>query len=155
MFSCALRPPRQLWIPLLLILPLGCTKERSQDLPSIPPPAKLEVSTPLTRGRLRVSNVGAEAIFGLTVRFPRDTVSFGDVQPGETTSYQGVHNGVFRYGALRYVRNGRPVNQAVVDFVGETPQAGNFTYQMRFADIELGTDLIRNLLTIQTVIQDR
>lgn len=155
MFSFALRPARQLWIPLLLMLLLGCTKERSQDLPPLPPPSKPEVSTRPSRGRLRVSNVGAEAILGLTVVFPRDTVSFGDVQPGETTSYQDVHDGVFRYGALRYVRNGRPVNQGVVDFIGETPQTGNFTYQMRFADIELGTDLIRNLLTIQTVIHDR
>jgi hypothetical protein len=103
---------------------------------------------------LRVSNVGVEAVFGLAVVFPQDTVSFGDVQPGETTNYQDVHNGVFRYGGLRYVRNGRPVTQGVVDFM-EMPQAGNFTYLMRFADIEVGTDLIRNLLTIQTVIHDQ
>jgi hypothetical protein len=154
MFSFALRPARQLWIPILLMLLIGCTKERSQDLPSIPPPPKPGASTRPPRGTLRVSNVGVEAVFGLAVVFPQDTVSFGDVQPGETTNYQDVHNGVFRYGGLRYVRNGRPVTQGVVDFM-EMPQAGNFTYLMRFADIEVGTDLIRNLLTIQTVIHDQ
>jgi hypothetical protein len=90
----------------------------------------------------------------LTVRFPLDTVFFGDVHAGETTPYQDVPNGVFRYGAFRYTRDGRRASQPVTDFVGETPQDGNFTYQMRFAPIDLGGNAIRSLLTIEKVIRE-
>ena len=101
-----------------------------------------------------MSNVGSEAILALTVRFPLDTVSFGDVHPGDTTQYRDVPNGVFRYGAFGYIRDGRRMNQGVVDFVGERPHDGNFTYQVRFAPIELGRNLIRTQLTIEKVIQE-
>jgi hypothetical protein len=101
-----------------------------------------------------VTNVGSETIFDLTVRFARDSVAFGDVRVGDTTAYRDVPDGVLPYAALNYIRNGRPMNQPVVDFM-EAPQPGNFTYEMRFADVELGRGLIRNLLTIQKVIQDQ
>jgi hypothetical protein len=63
------------------------------------------------------------------------------------------HNARSKYTAT-CIRNGRPMNQSVVDFM-EAPQPGNFTYEMRFADVELGRGLIRNLLTVQKVIQDQ
>lgn len=101
-----------------------------------------------------MTNVGSETIFDLSVRFPHDSVAFGDVRVGDTTAYHDVADGVFDYAALTYIRNGRPMSQSVVDFM-DAPQPGNFTYEMRFADVELGRGLIRNLLTIQKVIQDQ
>ena len=99
-----------------------------------------------------MTNVGSETIFHLTVRFSRDIVAFGDVRVGDTTAYHDVPNGVLPYAALSYIRNGRPMNQSVTDFM-DAPQPGYFTYEMRFADVELGRGLIRNLLTVQKVIQ--
>ena len=142
------------FVPLLLILTWGCTTDSSQDRPPVPPAPKPEVSNPVLHGALRVRNVGSEAIVGLVVRFPEDSVVFGDVHPGETTEYQDVPHGVFRYGALAYTRDGRAMHQGVVDVTSEAPHRGKFTYELRFAPIELGRDLIRNLLTIANVIQE-
>lgn len=145
---CALgrKPRRRLWIPLLLVLCLGCAHERSEDLPPIPPPPHCGLSNPLPAGRLRVRNVGPETILDLTVQFPRDTLSFGDVRPGETTDYQDVSNGVFRYAALKYNRNSHAVEQPVVDFVGELPLPGCFTYELRLEDPTASGLKIRSIL---------
>jgi hypothetical protein len=154
MFRPVLGPRGRCWILILLTLSVGCMTERAENAPPAPPPPRPEVFNPLARGRLRVTNVGSETIFDLTVRFSRDIVAFGDVRVAETTAYHDVPNGVLHYAALNYTRNGRPMNQGVTDFM-DAPQPGHFTYEMRFADIELGRGLIRNLLTIQKVIQDQ
>jgi hypothetical protein len=154
MFRPVLAPRGRPWILILLTLSVSCMTERAENPPPVPPPPKPEVFKPVAGGKLRVTNVGSETIFDLTVRFPRTFVAFGDVRVGDTTAYHDVPDGVFRYAALNYIRNGRPMNQSVVDFM-EAPQPGSFTYEMRFADVELGRGLIRNLLTIQKVIQDQ
>ncbi len=87
-------------------------------------------------------NSGSEDIKGLTVLFPGATADaeatreeFGDVPAGQTTEYRNVHSRVCRYDAYEYTLDSRVVNQAVTNWVGESPLEGEkFTYQ-----IELGS----------------
>ena len=79
--------------------------------------------------RLRVTNGGDEPIAGLIVLFPEEEITFGDVAPGETTEYQVVSQGVYRYAAYRFQYRGETVTQPVLDWVGEVPMPGEaFTY---------------------------
>ncbi len=99
---------------------------------SIPTPA------PSTSQQLRIVNAGSVNITGLSVLFPGESadapatqVEFGDIAAGQTTEYRTVPGGVYRYAAYAYQLNGLPVNQAVVDWVGETPIRGTkFTYRI-------------------------
>jgi hypothetical protein len=81
--------------------------------------------------RLRVANVGAVPIRDLTVMFPDERVSFGDVPAGATTAYEDVHRGVYLYAAYRFERDGALISQPVIDWVGEEPLPGEaFTYSL-------------------------
>src|SRR5690606_17735337 len=61
--------------------------------------------------QLRISNIGSEDIQDLTVVFPGNTpaevvrINFGNVAAGETTEYQEVPGGVYRYAAYEYTLN--------------------------------------------------
>lgn len=89
--------------------------------------------------QLRITNSGGEDIHDLVVLFPGATadavaihVEFGDVRAGETTGYRDVPSGVYRYAAYEYMVDSRVVNQAVVDWVGESPMQGErFTYSIQ------------------------
>ena len=84
--------------------------------------------------RLRIRNAGATPIAKLTVIFPDDRISFGDVAPGTTTAYQRVRNGVYAYGAFSFELDGAIVTQPVIDWVGEEPtESGAFTYTLELA----------------------
>ena len=45
---------------------------------------------------LRLTNVGARDIQGLSVLFPDERVEFGDVPAGSTSTYRTVNKGVYR-----------------------------------------------------------
>jgi len=87
--------------------------------------------------QLRISNIGSEDIQDLTVVFPGNTpaevvrINFGNVAAGETTEYQEVPGGVYRYAAYEYTLNDEIVHQPVTDWVGEKPLVGaQFAYQI-------------------------
>ncbi len=89
--------------------------------------------------QLRIANIGKEDIHDLAVLFPGATssaaasrVEFGDVRAGETTEYREAPSGVYRYAAYEYTLESRVVNQAVVDWVCESPMQGaKFTYSIQ------------------------
>jgi len=79
--------------------------------------------------RLRVTNGGTAPIVGLTVRFPEESVFFGDIAPGSTTGYRELDKGVYGYAAYSLEIDGALVTQPVIDWVGEEPLEGQaFTY---------------------------
>jgi hypothetical protein len=88
--------------------------------------------------QLRIENVGTQDILSLTVSFPgsgatgpAQRVWFGDVLAGETSAYQTVPHGVYRYAAYEYFLVGEWAHQPVLDWVGEKPMAGErFTYRI-------------------------
>jgi hypothetical protein len=83
--------------------------------------------------RLRVINHGREPIKDLVVVFPEEEVVFGDVAPGETTEYQVLDQGIYRYAAYRFQVEGEIVTQPVIDWVGEEPVPGDaFTYVLDY-----------------------
>jgi hypothetical protein len=83
--------------------------------------------------RLRISSNGLYTMNNLIVRFPQDSIVFGDVPAGTSTEYKEVSNGVFRYAAYDFEVDGKIITQPVIDWVGETPMEGNlFTYTLDF-----------------------
>ena len=94
-----------------------------------PPPAP----RPLTvMARLRVRNVGIRPIHQLVVVYPTQRVRFGDVVPGELTTYRDVPDGVREQMLLDHVLEGRLIEPFVIDWHGSNPKAfsGNFTYDL-------------------------
>jgi curli biogenesis system outer membrane secretion channel CsgG len=88
--------------------------------------------------QLRITNSSNADIVELVVLFPVPTwdseanrVEFGNISAGQTSEYQNVPSGVYRYAAYEYTLNGHVVRQPVIDWVGESPMAGKiFTYQI-------------------------
>ena len=89
--------------------------------------------------QLRITNSGDTDIIGLVVIFPAgygwdagtSRIEFGDIPAGQTSEYQNVPSGVYRYAAYDYVLDGVKVGQPVTDWVGEEPMAGKkITYQI-------------------------
>ncbi len=87
--------------------------------------------------QLRLTNVGDEDIQGLIVLFPGSTPAqaarsdFGDVPAGQTTNFQAISTGVYRYAAYEYTLDGETVYQPVIDWVGEQPLEGvRITYEL-------------------------
>jgi len=106
--------------------------------------------------KLRVSNVGNEDIQSLIVVFPGDTpmipvrVDFGAVRSGETTEYQIMPSGVYRYAAYEYSLENRTIYQAVMDWLGEKPLSGTqFTYEISLDTTRVQGDQIQ-LITVLT-----
>ena len=96
-------------------------------------------STPIPESQqLRITNSGSTDIVGLEVLFPGPRwdapayrVKFGNIPAGQTTEYQNVLSGVYRYAAYSYTLDSGIVTQPVLDWVGESPMAGKkFTYQI-------------------------
>jgi hypothetical protein len=113
------RSRQSVWIMLLLLVLNttlgGCTSQSAQV------------------SQLRIVNSGSYAINNLTVRFPEDRISFGDIPTGETTEYKDVPNGVFRYAAYEYELDGQIITQPVIDWMGENPRSRKlFTYTIDF-----------------------
>jgi hypothetical protein len=101
--------------------------------------------------RLRITNEGAQPLEGLVVLFPEEEVAFGDVAPGETTDYEAVSEGVYRYAAYRFEVNGEEVTQPVLDWVGEEPVPGEaFTYVL---DYDPTREPIQQVVLVE-VVQD-
>ena len=91
--------------------------------------------------QLRITNSGDTDIEGLVVIFPAGygwdagiiRIEFGDILAGQTSEYQNVPSGVYRYAAYNYVLDGNVVRQSVIDWIGEEPIAGKkITYQIVF-----------------------
>ncbi len=89
--------------------------------------------------KLRITNIGNIDIAGLVVIFPAgygwdagiSQVEFGNIPAGQTSEYQNVPSGVYRYAAYEYTLDGRVVNQFIIDWIGEEPMSGQkFTYQI-------------------------
>ena len=105
--------------------------------------------------QLRITNSGDTDIVGLVVLFPGSSpnaeasrVEFGNIPAGQTSEYQNVPSGVYRYAAYEYVLDGREEGQFVVDWVGETPMVGKkFTYQLEL-DIQKSIGNQINLVTV-------
>lgn len=99
---------------------------------------------------LRVHNESSVPLRQFSVCFPQEEIRFGDIGPGEISSYRRVPNGVGRDAAFRFSMDGNLTTQAVEDFVGWEPIKGEaFTYRVR-----LGT-APRPRVTIIEVIRDR
>ncbi|WP_374687040.1 hypothetical protein [Promineifilum sp.] len=115
------------WEPMLFVVCLLVTG--SACTPTTPPESAVQA--------LRITNAGAEDIYDLIILFPGETpaetarIAFGNVAAGETTAYQAVPHGVYRYAAYEYTLDGDTLHQPVMDWVGEQPLAGTrFTYQI-------------------------
>ena len=75
--------------------------------------------------QLRITNSGDTDIKGLVVVFPAgqgwdagiSRIEFGDIPAGQTSEYQNVPSGVYRYAAYEYVLDGDEVRQPVIDWV--------------------------------------
>ena len=80
--------------------------------------------------RLRVMNAGTVPIQNLTILFPDEEVTFGNVPAGATTDYQRVGKGVYSYAAYRFELAGSNVTQPVLDWMGAQPITDGeaFTY---------------------------
>jgi hypothetical protein len=121
-------------------LVFGCTRaERTPVAPSAGP-------------QLRIVNAGATPVTELSVLFPQDDVAFGDVGPGAMTAYRPVPRGVYRYAAYRFTRDGAPIVQPVIDWVGEQAMAGEaFTYTIAITVDPSG----RPAIALTSVSRDR
>ena len=106
--------------------------------------------------QLRISNVGDTNIQDLTIVVPGTTtavltrINFGNIDSGQTTEYQMVPGGVYRFSAYEYTLDGETVFQAVMDWVGEEPLPGTqFTYQIALDEMKVKGDQIHlvNVLT--------
>jgi hypothetical protein len=113
----------------------GCSSAPGRAEPTvpsfslIPTPQERPSTTPITPQRLRITNQSGLTIHDLRVRFPDETVEFGDVLPGLTTDYQVVSRGVYSYAAFNLVIDTQKYEQPVIDWVGESPMNGKaFTY---------------------------
>jgi hypothetical protein len=103
------------------------------------------------KAELRIYNAGSLPIERVTVYFPKDHVTFADVGPNVVTAYQEVPHGIGRDASFRFVVNGAPIEQYVVDFVGWRPIPGMaFTYRVR---IEPGES--RPLLRVVEVVREK
>ena len=101
--------------------------------------------------QLRIYNDGSVAFEHLTVLYPRDQVTFGDVGAKATTSYREAPHGVGRDASFRFVSNGVPVQQNVIDFIGWKPLSGKaFTYRVH---IEPGRS--QPFLRLVEVVRDK
>jgi len=116
---------------LSIFILTGCSpaaNQRATAQISQPTPTSL-ISSTLSPQKLRITNQSAYTIHDLFVRFPEEWVEFGDVLPGETTDYQVVSRGVYRYSGYKIELNGQEYQQVPYDFLGESPMNGNaFTY---------------------------
>ena len=106
--------------------------------------------------QLRISNIGSEGIQDLSVVLPGETptevvrIHFGDVSAGETTEYQAIPGGVYRFAAYEYRLNNETAYQGVVDWLGEEPLVGTqFTYQITLDTARVQGDQIQ-LITVLT-----
>lgn len=142
--------PSNKWISVLLVfscLISACTS-----------PSDISTATPALQ-KLRIVNSGNQDITHLTVLFPGPTsnaeaarVEFGDIPAGETTEYQNVPAGVYRYAAYEYTLVDRVVQQAVIDWVGESPMEGlNFTYRIELdSQKEPGSQILLIEVSVDT-----
>ena len=107
---------------------------------------------PSSGPQLRIVNAGPVSLHQLSALFPSDQIAFGDVHPGSTSAYRTVPSGVYRYAAWRFERDGAPVVQPVIDWVGESPMEGEaFTYTLSVRTFDDG--VARIVLT--NVTRDR
>ena len=78
---------------------------------------------------LRITNASSMELVELKVFSPGSEVSFGTINPGETSEYRVMPGGVYPYTAFEFTHEGQRVSQPVTDFVGEEPMRGSrFTY---------------------------
>lgn len=131
---------------ILLIVISACAAETNTTIA----PAELQ--------QLRITNNSNVDIMGLVVLFPGSTwdseasrVEFGNIPTGQTSKYQEVPSGVYRYAAYEYTLNGHVVTQFVIDWVSEKPMTGmKFTYQLLLDPQKVAGDQI----TLVTVVVD-
>ncbi len=110
---------------LLCLLLSSCTSGPLQTIS----PSPAVISTPSIPQQLRIFNRGAFTLSHLQVRFPNETVDFGDLAPGAISAYHTFTHGVYRYAAYNVTVEGKSYQQPVVDWVGEQPMDGSvFTY---------------------------
>ena len=110
--------------------------------------------TAVTNHLLRISNTGSVAIQGLQVLFPDETLTFGSVLPGATTTYVAVSRGVYGYSAFRFTVDGATIAQPVIDWVGEEPLDGTtFTYVVELTKDQPGRPA--HFIRIERVIRDQ
>ena len=129
---------------IILIMLLGACTEISPES---------QVSTNLQK--LRISNIGDKNIEDLIVVFPGVTtavtqINFGSINSGQTTEFQMIPGGVYRYAGYEYTIGDETVYQAVIDWVGEKPLPGTqFTYQIALDETKVNGDQVQlvNVLT--------
>ena len=108
---------------LLLLIALFLAACQPSGLAATPTPASPPVS------RLRIQHNGGAVVDRLVLIFPKDRIEFTDIEPGETTDYVAVPNGVYQYAAFETEINGKKYEQPVIDWMGEEPVKGqDFTW---------------------------
>ena len=136
------------WLTLVVVAVVSVVVAScSPSAPSVveAPPPPVDVPTPA----LRVVNVGTASITGLKIGFPRETVAFGDLASGATSSYRTVQ-AVYPYGALEGVTGGQLYRQTVIDYIDQLPMVGEvFTYRVEAPPGSTG------LLRVVRVTRDR
>ena len=140
-----MRTPRFLvsFLDLLILLSVALTVVLSACSPQ---QAAVQPSATPAGARLRITNAGTEPIKKLTVLFPDQRISFGDVAAGVTTDYQLAPGGVYNYGAYEFEENGQMVTQPVIDWMGETGKtSGSYTYVLKY------TPNVENMLKIELI----
>lgn len=118
---------------VLVALAAGCGGGEATTTSTEPTNVVTTSGTAVTGPQLRVANAGSTDVDDLVVLFPESRVEFGDVASDQTTDYQEVPGGVYKYAAYEYTLDGEVVLQRVLDWVGEVPMQGaKFTYQIAF-----------------------
>ena len=139
---------------VFLLISIGCRSEQSnpRELPPIalkPVPVSARAPVGARSGRLRIQNVGAEPILQLVVAFPEEAVLYGDIAPGEITKYQDFILGVWGHAAFGRVWQGRTLLPRTIDWVGDRPSPGDFTYQ-----VSIEPDLPREYVRLVAFVRD-
>jgi hypothetical protein len=122
-----------------------------------PPPATPSPTPPpFTEQHLRVENIGQTPLEELTLLFPGANsyavtrIRFGTIASNQTSAYQPVPTGVYRYAAYEYLLDGEAVSHPVMDWMGEQTLDGtHFTYQIILDETQPKGYQI-NLIAVQT-----
>lgn len=89
---------------------------------------------------LRVTNNTPRAITRIQVLTPGGPLTFGPLQPGQTSSYQRTNGKLYTYAGLETTyADGRTLTQIPTDYVGEEP-LGPGRYHYLLADQDTGHD---------------
>ena len=81
---------------------------------------------------IRVANQGDVALGKVIVKFPSQTVNYGNVSPGKATAYRKVGK-AYRYAFIETTVDGKKKRIQPIDYLGERLLvAGKYTYALKY-----------------------